>query len=302
MAEIQASQSVLRPKVLIDTDIGDDIDDALALALAVCSPEIELVGVTTVFGDTQRRARLAAHLLRVFGREDIPVAMGSGIPLQPRQRPSLVHQAGELDALTAQPPLSPLLGAEFIAQMAQTYRGKLTLLCIGPLTNVARAFVANPQLFLAVKRIVLMGGTSGLPFPEWNIRSDARAAQIVLGAGVPVTMIGWNITTRCRLHEHDIELLAGLATPQARLLSELITIWRAHRPWWHPAQPFLHDPLAVAALCRPELLRFAEMPVRVLAEGPLSGFMVAHFNGPLVSAAVDVQADKVRAWVMEKIL
>src|SRR5437588_12264280 len=89
--------------VLLDTDIGDDIDDALALALALRSPEIELQGITTVFGDTQKRAHLAAHILQVFGREDIPVAAGLQTPLQPRHPPSGVPQAAILDPCTTSP-------------------------------------------------------------------------------------------------------------------------------------------------------------------------------------------------------
>ncbi len=162
--------------VLIDTDIGDDIDDALALALALRSPEIALCGVTTVFGDTQRRAQLAAHLLHIFGRDEIPIAAGLQTPLQPRRRPSGVPQAVIVDDCAdcgATPMLSSASAPELIVQTALAHHDRLILLCLGPLTNVATALRLEPHLFMAIRRIVMMGGTSGIPLPEWNVRNDA---------------------------------------------------------------------------------------------------------------------------------
>ena len=290
--------------VLLDTDIGDDIDDALALALALRSPEIELIGVTTVFGDTHLRARLAKHVLQLFERNDIPVAAGISAPLQARHRPSGVAQAAILTTgANDEPAISKCSGPELIIEKAMAQPGRLTLLCIGPLTNIATALLIEPHLFMAIRSIVMMGGTSGIPWPDWNVRSDARAAQIVLAAGIPITMLGWNITSRCQLKAEDIQRLRNKNTPQTRLLSELIAIWQQHRPRWQPAYPFLHDPLTIAALCAPELLRFEEMTARTLTYGPLRGFMVPRLmNGPLVNAAVDIQAEKARDWVMERLL
>jgi purine nucleosidase len=302
-AASEISQSRPKQIVLIDTDIGNDIDDALALALALRSPELDVRAVTTVFGNTYQRARLAAHLLTTFGHEDIPVAAGVQIPIQPRQRPSGVPQAAILDDHVEYPALSTLSGPELIIQTAQAHQGQLTLLCLGPLTNVAKALNREPNLFMAIRRIVMMGGTSSWPWPEWNIRSDARAAQIVLGAGIPVTMLGWNVTLRCQLQAKHIEHLRTNGSAQTQLLSQLLAIWQRHRPRWQPGLPYLHDPLVVAALCAPELLKFEEMTARVLAHGPFKGFMVARLlDGPLVHAAVNVQAEEVREWIMQRLL
>ncbi len=292
--------------VLIDTDIGDDIDDALALALALRSPEIALCAVTTVFGDTQRRAQLAAHLLHIFAHEDIPIAAGLQTPLQPRHRPSGVPQAAILDDCAdcgALPMLSPASAPELIVQTALAHHNRLTLLCLGPLTNVATALRIEPHLFMTIRGIIMMGGTSGIPFPEWNVRNDATAARIVLAAGIPVTMLGWNVTTRCQLREEDIEHLRSNDSPQTQLLSQLIAIWQRHRPRWHSPLPFLHDPLTVVALCAPQLLQFEEMTARVLVHGPFTGYMVPRFlDGPLVHAAVGVHADEARKWIMKRLL
>jgi purine nucleosidase len=288
--------------VLLDTDIGDDIDDALTLALALRSPEIELIGVTTVFGDTHLRARLAKHVLHVFERDDIPIAAGVPTPMLARHRPSGVPQAAILTA-NDESAISNCSGPELIIEKAMAHPGRLTLLCIGPLTNIATALLMEPQLFMAIRNIVMVGGTSGIPWPEWNVRSDARAAQIALAAGIPITLLGWNITTRCQLRTEDIQRLRNKNTSQTRLLSELIAIWQQHRPRWQPTYPFLHDPLTIAALCAPELLRFEEMTTRALTHGPLRGFMVPRLmNGPLVNAAVNIQAAQAREWVMERLL
>ena len=297
---------VISPKerfpVLIDTDIGDDIDDAFALALALRSPEIDLQGVTTVFGETTLRARLAKQLLRVFGRDDIPVAAGLSTPLQVRHRPSGVPQAAIVNPCENLP-ISAYSGPELITLKALAHHGQLTLLCIGPLTNVAVALTHEPRLFLAIRNIVMMGGSSGLPLPEWNVRSDARAAQIVLAAGIPVTLIGWNITTRCQLQPGDIERLRSHDSPQVQLLYRLMSVWRRHRPRWRSPHPYLHDPLTIAALCAPHLFRFEEMTARVLVDGPLRGFMIPrHLDGPLVRAAVDIDAHLAKNWIMERLL
>jgi inosine-uridine nucleoside N-ribohydrolase len=149
----------------------------------------------------------------------------------------------------------------------------------------------------------MVGGTSGFPFPDWNIRSDARAAQIVLEAGIPLTMLGWNITTRCQLRVCDMERLHNSRSRQNQFLSQLLEVWKRHRPHWQSALPYLHDPLGVVTLCAPELLEFREMTATVLGHGPLKGFMVPRImDGPLIQAAVSINAEGTRAWVMDRLL
>jgi purine nucleosidase len=288
---------------LIDTDIGDDIDDALALALALCSPEIELLGVTTVFGDTQKRAYLAAHILEVFRHKGIPVAAGQQTPLLFRHRPSGVPQAAILDPCIPKDILSPFSAPELIIHAALEHHGNITLFCLGPLTNIATALMIEPRLFLAVKDIVMIGGTSGFPLPEWNMRSDAQAAKIVLASGIPITLLGWNVTMRCQLQESDIERLHYQNSPQTRLLSQLLAIWQRHRPHWHPRLPFLHDPLAIVAFCVPELFHFEVMTARMLTRGLFKGCMLPRIlDGPLVYGAIDVNSEAAREWVMQRLL
>jgi len=301
----EASQSdEQKHMIVLDTDIGDDIDDALALALALNSPEIDLRGITTVFGDTQKRAQLAQHILHTFGREDIPIAVGVGKPLQQRHPPSSVAQAEVLsDAPFDRKKISTFSGPELLVQQALEHSGKLTLVCIGPLTNVALALLIEPRIAKAIRSIVMMGGSSGLPLPEWNVRSDVQATQIVLSSGIPITMIGLNVTTRCQFRKQDIEQLRHSTATQAQLLYQLLTIWQHHRPHWHPSLPYLHDPLTIAALCMPELLQWQEIPVHVIMRGPFEGFMVPRMlGGTSVKAAVGVQSSLARKWILQRLL
>ena len=290
--------------IVLDTDIGDDIDDALALALVLNSPEIDVQGITTVFGDTQQRAQLAKHILYTFGREDIPVAVGVGKPLQQRHLPSEVAQAAILgNKLYDEETFSTFSGPELIVQQALEHSGKLTLVCIGPLTNVALALLIEPRIAKAIRSIVMMGGSSGLPLPEWNVRSDVKAADIVLNSGIPITLIGLNVTKHCQLRKQDIEQLRKSTTAHAQLLYQLITIWQQHRPRWHSSLPYLHDPLTIAALCTPELLTWRDTPVQVIQRGPFVGFMVPRMlGGATIRAAVGVQAKDVREWVVQRLL
>ena len=304
ISQIEAGQFTSpKYKVLIDTDIGDDIDDALALALALCSPEIELLGVTTVFGDTQKRAHLAAHILEVFRHKEIPVAAGQQMPLLFRQRPSGVPHATILDPCTSSDMLSPFSAPEFIIHTALANHGNITLFCLGPLTNIATALMIEPRLFLAIKNIVVVGGTTWFPLPEWNLRSDAKAAKILLASGIPITLLGWNITMRCQLRESDIEKIHYQNSPQTRLLSQLLAIWQRHRPRWHPRLPFLHDPLAIVAFCAPEIFHFEVMTARMLTRGLFKGSMLPRIlDGPLVFGATDVKSEEARKWIMQRLL
>jgi inosine-uridine nucleoside N-ribohydrolase len=287
--------------VFIDTDIGDDIDDALALALAVRSPEIHLLGVSTVFGETQKRARLAAHLLRVYEQSEVPVAAGCAEPLQRRHRSSGVPQAALLDSRVHYN-LSEQDGPDLLISTAHTHPGQLIVLCLGPLTNIATALQREPGLTNQIARIILMGGTSGLPLPEWNVRSDVLAARQVLTSGIPITLIGLNITRRCMMSEQDLLRLRAEQSPRTRLLWQLTSIWQRHRPRWHPARPYLHDPLTIVALCAPHLFTFTTLTERIITQGPLTGLMLPRlFGGPVVRAATAIQAGAARSWIMQRL-
>ncbi len=153
-------------RAFVDTDIGDDIDDVLALALVLPSPELALQSVSTVFGDTYQRARLTAYRLQVYGQTDIPVAAGCQLPLHMCYRPSGVAQAAVLDEQAAEVSLNSSSGPDLLIHTALAHPGQLTLLCLGPLTNIATVLHQEPQLANSLRRILQVGGMSGIPLPD----------------------------------------------------------------------------------------------------------------------------------------
>lgn len=248
--------------VLIDTDIGDDIDDALALALALRSPELDVVGVTTVFQCAPLRARLVARLLAAYGRPGVPVIAGTDRPLLGSVRRDWApNQAGVLDAEPDRPP-SPGRAVDFIIAEGMRRPG-LVLLPIGPLTNVALAFAVEPRLAARV-RVVAMGGAWDRPEAEYNIRCDPEALALLLAAGARVDFVGLDVTTRVRLRPADLRHLAAAPPegPRGTLL-RFLRAWQRGGGLEESACPLLHDPLAVAAAFRPDLLTWAEGAVSV---------------------------------------
>src|SRR5215469_2499192 len=188
-------QPASKEKVIIDTDIGDDIDDAFAVALALRSPELEILGITTTFGDTEMRAKLLDRMLGEVGRADIPVAAGTPTPPKTAFTQLRYAQGGHFakashpDALT------------FLLDEIRKNPGEITLVAIGPLMNVGAVIDKNAETFRKLKRVVMMGGSiyhgygdtsSGTPRgpePEWNVQNDIPSAQKLFAAGVPLFVI-----------------------------------------------------------------------------------------------------------------
>lgn len=198
-------------------------------------------------------------------------------------------------------PLSSLAGAELLIQTARTYAGQLTLLCLGPLSNVALALQREPHLGSLLRQVFFMGGVSRIFWPDWNVRSYARAAQCVLTPGLPVTMIGWNVTVFCHMRSGDVERMYRATSTRLHLLSRLISAWQEHQPWWRGNLPGLHDPLVVAALCAPQFFRFTSLPVRVLTQGPLAGWTIPLWSGgSTVRTALSVECEMAYAWMLQR--
>jgi inosine-uridine nucleoside N-ribohydrolase len=239
--------------IIFDTDIGSDIDDALALALALQSPELDVRAVTTVSDDTIGRSRLAWKEMGLYDRHDIPLATGAsetlvGPALTQRVPPQFQVLAAE-DVL---PPAARRRAADLIVDTLLDSPRKLTLVPVGPLTNIALALKMEPRIKEKIERIVLMGGAFGLLRPEYNIRRDYIASSIVFGSGVPITAVGLDVTLRCRLEGADMERLRAAGNDASRLLVRLIELWQAGQ---QPGQyPTLHDPLAMAVVFRAALV------------------------------------------------
>lgn len=225
--------------VILDTDIGDDVDDAYALALLAASPRVHLLGVTTTFGQTEKRAQIAAKLLAVMGRKTVPVYAGRR-GTRATQRQYEWARNFQSSAVKSEP------AAAFMKREIERAPGQVTIIAIGPLTNLGDLLTRFPQTGLKIKRIVLMGGAvhagyDSLPPPvvEWNIFGDPRAAQTVFESGVPLVMAGLEATAMMRLDAERQKKLFALGTPTTDALAALTALWGL-------AVPILFDPVAVA--------------------------------------------------------
>lgn len=235
-------------KLLIDTDIGGDIDDALCLAMALNSKEVDLLGVTTVYAGSQWRTDLTLRMLKAYAREDVSVRRGAERPLVGRYP----HDKG----------IEPLENeaVPFIINTCRENPG-MTLLAIGPLTNVALALHLAPDIKKTTD-FVIMGGMIGSAQPEWNILCDPEAAATVLEQTNP-HLIGLDITEQCRLDKEQADSLVRGDTPQMAILQEEMGRFFNEFDFL----PVLHDPLALACLLREDLVTFEPRMISVETKG-----------------------------------
>jgi purine nucleosidase len=302
-------------RIILDTDLamgapGSDIDDGFALALALADPGLSVEVVTTVGGnsDVDTSTRLTVELLGVLGRADVPVVRGAGRPLNP----ALWH-AGFLVPASE----GSYAAAEIVARvMAEP--GELTLVTIGPLTNVALALMLDPRVASAVREIVVMGGVFleqtnvGWMPGEYNFWCDPDAAQIVLESGATLRLVGLDVTRRVRLSRADCALLAE-GGEFGRLAAEFTQGWIEFQERVKPREQLeqgscaLHDPLAVAVVTQPELVTWRDAHVAVETAGRVTrGVAVADLlmwedpPAPNCRIATAVDADAFRALFLER--
>jgi purine nucleosidase len=254
--------------VVLDTDIGDDIDDAFALALALQSPELQILGVTTTFGDTELRARLVDRYLSSIGRSDIPVAAGLATP-----HTNVFTQA---DYAMREPDRHHPDAIAFLLDQIRRHPGQITLIGIGPLTNVQAAIERDPETFHKLKRVVIMGGSiyrgydgkEGVrhqPDAEWNIKCDPAGAKALLASGVPVVMMPLD-STQVHLGAADWHAIFDHPSPLTDQLALLYKEWVANSEG-HWITATLFDPVAVTYSFRPDLCPAKPMRIEVDDKG-----------------------------------
>jgi purine nucleosidase len=253
--------------VVLDTDIGSDVDDILALVLLANSPELELVGVTTVYGDTLLRARMVRYVLDRLGLSHVPVGIGARETMSGRPVWWAGHEGVNIPDLDQLPVDDMPTAQEIIVRAATEHRDNLHLIAIGPLTNIAQTILADASVAPAIGHLTVMGGAFWLPQPEHNIRCDAEAANIVVRSGIPMTFCGLDVTLRALLREDDMPRIRAAETVGPLLEDEI-------RRWWsfkHATTNYLHDPLAVLSIIRPDLFQFAQCDIRVELDGTDAG-------------------------------
>ncbi len=267
--------------VIIDTDPG--LDDALALLLAFASPEIEVLGLTTVGGNVgvTHTTRNALRLLHLIGRDDVPVAAGADTPLVRQDSVSAAGVHGDdgfggvvLDEAPREADARPAV--QLLVDLIEGSAEPITLIALGPLTNVATLFAAYPQTAARLGRIVLMGGGAErlgnvTPTAEFNIWYDPDAAKRVFAAGVPITMIGLDVTHKAITYAEDWEPLRAQGGPVAEAVTGMVDFYtHAYRESLGIEGTPQHDSLAVAAVINPQLVTTRALHVDVECSGPLT--------------------------------
>jgi inosine-uridine nucleoside N-ribohydrolase len=250
--------------VWLDTDIGDDTDDILALALICASPELSLAGVSTVFGDTATRARLARTVLASLREPNsAPVAVGCGRPLSalecpriwpngPAARPHFVQRSCALPA-SALPPAPREHAVDALAAHLRAHPGQTVPVGIGALTNLATLLLRAPDVKAAIPRLVLMAGEFRHPKAEWNVRCDPLAAACIVESGLPIDFIPWDIGMTCTVSASQVRRLHAARSRTGRLISRAVQLWQDSqlKRTGRADRPHLYDPMAVAVLLHP---------------------------------------------------
>lgn len=231
-------------KVLLDTDIGSDIDDAVCLAYLLAQPECELLGITTVSGEGQGRAMLASALCQLAGQA-VPIHIGAEVPLLVEQRQPKAPQAAALDKWPHATDFPRGQAVEFLRRTIRQHPGEITLLTIGPMTNIGLLFAADPEIPSLLKGLVMMAGSfwrgvnNGL---EWNVILDPHAAAIVYRATPSLhRSIGLGVTTQVTMPADEVR--QRFQTKLLRPVLDFAEVWFAERP-----EITFHDPLAATTL------------------------------------------------------
>jgi purine nucleosidase len=283
-------------RIIIDTDIGDDIDDAFALGLALNSPELKILGITTAWGDTKLRARLVDRLLAETNNAQVPVAEGIVTKTTSPMSQGRWAQAGA-------PAKNHAAAVDFLLDQIRRDPGGITLVAIGPLTNIGAAIDRDAATFKKLQRVVLMGGSIKRhygdlgfapdrgPEPEYNIYSDVAAAQKLFSSGVPIFMMPLD-STQLKLDEEKRALLFRQATP----LTDALTL--LYVQWGQPT-PTLFDAMAVAYVIDPKLCPVTSFHVVVEKDG----LTRADTTGtPNASACLDSDSDQFFRFLMPRLM
>jgi purine nucleosidase/pyrimidine-specific ribonucleoside hydrolase len=300
-------------KILLDTDIGDDIDDAIALSLIIASPELELVGVTTVFGNTRPRARQVQTFLAAAGTRfaGIPVFAGAvgwtSARRDPRQhvanhvadvRPDYDRAALPEAEL---PPLSAKRGVDAIIDTLMAGDGDIVPVCIGPLTNLAMALAIEPKLYRRIPRLILMGGSLDADQGEHNLGCDPEATHLVLTAGFPIEILPCHVGGQAIWSDAELGRLEAMGNPLARHLAHTTRVFRKGGS----RKPVPFDALAVCFLLMPELFTWRTGTVGVEVIDPSrygrAGFTAGPGTGSPHRVAWSVDAARANAAILDRI-
>lgn len=255
-----------KKKIWLDTDIGDDVDDAIALALVLSREDAELIGISTVYHQADLRARLAKKIVGLY-HKSVPVYKGFDAPIGRScgETPFTQHDelGGDMYAPYNQKPDEAI---EALIAAAEQYGESLTVAGIGPYTNLAKAFQIAPQIMRKVQ-IVLMGGSFTEVYKEWNIVCDLKASDIVFGSGATIHCIGFDQTRFSRISQEDHDrLFSATLNEPADYVRRLIQKWETATA----SRAMMHDPFALYWIFRPELYEMRQGIFYLETQGEIS--------------------------------
>lgn len=310
----QEPQKVKKTKMILDLDTG--IDDAMSLAYALGSPEIELLGVVGIFGNVTVDVSVqnTLDLLELLNRTDVPVYRGSDRSIlataafEPDEHIRLIHGQkglGTINLPTAKRKPEQKDGVDFIIESAHKYGKDLTVVAVGPMTNIYKAIEKDPSIKDKIGNVVIMGGALTIPgninpFAEANIYKDAEAADRLFKSGIKITMVGLDVTLRTVFTKNDIDRWREIGTPSAKVFSDMVEYYLGVYLQRSPALEgcALHDPLAVAIAIHPEFLTDStSMHMKVETEGVSLGRTIGDetklkVSNPNVKACLNVDHKK----------
>lgn len=279
---------MLQKKIIIDTDIGDDIDDLIALEYLVKRPDVELLGVTTVWMNASLRARMAKKVLSLLGKPFVPVYAGYGTPLGSFHDIRLDERFCQAEEDLDHEEYSPNNkkgheeeAIDFLVDSARKYGEQLTILGIGPLTNIAKAFEKDEGAMKKV-RLHIMGGCFFRPFVEWNIECDYLAAEKVFAKASNLVAVGIDVTEKAIFNQGNQSVFHLDHTPYGQYRNRCIELWQKANP---TRIMTLHDPLAAMSIVEPDILQYMERHIHVCVDQ--SGFTtgltlpIEDLRGPL---------------------
>lgn len=259
-------------KIIIDTDVGDDIDDSFALAWALANPRFEVVAITSAWGDTTLRDRMIRRILATMGREGIPI--GHGRATQNRTVFTQRHWAEAASPL-ARPPTD---ATALMTEKIRRHPGKIVLVALAPLTNIGALIDRDPETFRKLKAVVVMGGSiergynsgngavpGSPPSAEYNAAMDPASLRKLLASGVPVVLFPLD-STQVKFQEIERDRLLGNGGPISEMLAALYHQWRLNNEWGQ-STPTLFDTLPLAWLLDPSLCPARPMRVEVADDG-----------------------------------
>ena len=306
-------------KILIDTDPG--IDDAMAILFSLRCPELEVVALTSVFGnvEVELATQNALRLVELEENDHVPVAHGAARPLAKASMRLGKHVHGEdgMGDTNLPPPKSTPIGipaAQFIVETVMAHPGEITLAPIGPLTNLALALQLEPKISTIVKEVVLMGGAATVPgnaspVAEANVFRDPHAASIVFGAGWSVTQVGLDVTSQCVMTKAFLEQLGQADNPASSLLGRILPFYQEFYESTYELAGGIHthDFSAIAYVLDPSLFRSERWPIYVETEGRCAGQTIPDRRGqwgeqPMVNICLEVDAPRVIALYKEYLI